>query len=85
MLNKNKVGVAVGGFLALFHFVWAVLVAAGWAGPFMDFVFNLHMMTNPIVLKPFDIVLAAGLIIFTAVCGYIFGWVFAWVYNWAHR
>jgi len=85
MLNKNKVGIALGGFLAIFHAVWAILVASNLAQGLMNLVFKLHMMNNPIVIQDFNLGLAVGLVVFTAVFGYIIGWVFAWIYNWAYR
>lgn len=85
MLNQNKVGLALGGLLALFHAVWAILVAMGQAGPLMDFIFKLHMMQNPFVMNPFNFGLALGLVVLTGVIGYVVGWVFAWVYNQVHK
>jgi len=85
MLNQNKVGVALGGFLALFHAVWSLLVALGFAQALLDFVFMIHMMVNPVTVKEFNFGLTVGLVILTAVVGYVFGWVFAWLYNQAHR
>jgi len=83
MLDKVKTGCALGGFLALFHAVWAALVAANYAKPMMDFVFKLHMMQNPLVMNQFDFLLAVSLVGFTAVVGYVVGYVFAFFYNWA--
>lgn len=85
MLNRNKVGIALGGFLGLVHLVWAILVGADLAQPMMDFIFNLHMVINPVLVLSFDWSLAVGLVIFTSVFGYIIGCVFACIYNWAHR
>ena len=85
MLNNNKVGIAVGSFLALFHAVWAILIALGVAQAVLDFVFYLHMIESPYLVAEFDLSLAVGLVIFTGIVGYVIGWIFSYVCNWAHR
>lgn len=85
MLNNHKVGLALGGFLSLFHAAWAILVAVDMAQAVLDFIFYLHMIVNPYVIAPFNLMLAIGLIIFTGLVGYIVGYIFSAVYNWAHK
>ncbi|MFA6305137.1 MAG: hypothetical protein WC651_00185 [Candidatus Gracilibacteria bacterium] len=85
MLNKIRTGCALGGFLALFHAVWAIMVATNTAKPAMDFIFKLHMMQNPLVMNAFDWVLSVSLFAFTAVVGFVLGFIFAGLYNWAHK
>jgi hypothetical protein len=80
-LNKSHVGLALGSFVALAHFVWSVLIAIGIAQPLMDFILSLHHIALSYVIMPFDIVKAIGLIVITFVVGYIVGWVFAWLWN----
>lgn len=80
-LNPNKAGIAAGGVLGCYHFCWALLVAAGWAQPFIDFILWLHFIKPFIVVEPFSAPRAAGLVIVTALIGYVFGWVFALIWN----
>ncbi|MCK9186269.1 hypothetical protein M0P48_02410 [Candidatus Gracilibacteria bacterium] len=84
MMNKIRTGCAVGGFLALLHAIWAIMVVANWAKPSMDFIFKLHMMQNPLVMNQFDLLLSVYLVLFTAVFGFLVGWVFAFFHNWTH-
>lgn len=85
MLNKIKVGLALGGFVALLHAVWAVLVATGVAQSYMDFIFKLHMLNNPWVVAEFNLLLSLALVVFTSVVGFVMGYVFAAAYNWTHK
>lgn len=78
-------GLAVGAFLGLFHLGWAVLVALGWAQALMDFVLSLHMVHLSYVVGPFDLGMAAGLVAFTAVVGYVGGYIAALLWNWTHK
>lgn len=84
-LNVNRTGLAVASFLAGFHFLWALLVASGWAQSVMDFIMRLHMIKPFYVIAPFDIALAGSLVAFTAISGYAIGIFYAWIWNWLHR
>ena len=84
-LNPNKAGLAFGGLLGLFHFVWSLLVLLGLAQPFISFIFQLHMIVPPYTIAPFSLLMALGLIIITSLIGYIFGWVFAKIWNYVQK
>lgn len=85
MINANKAGLALGALLGLFHLSWAVLIALGWAQPAIDFVLWLHMIKPFMTVEAFALGRAAGLVVFTAVFGYVLGWLFAVLWNRAHR
>ena len=53
MINKHKAGLVLGSFLGLLHLLWSVLVALGFAQPFLDFIFWLHMIKNPFQVEGF--------------------------------
>ena len=84
-LDKNKVGLALGLFMGLFHAVWAILVALNWAKPFMDWILHLHLMTLSYTVGPFHFMTAVWLVVVTFVIGYIGGWVLAAIWNWSHK
>lgn len=84
-INPHKTGMAVGAFLGLFHLVWAVLVALGWAQGIYDFILWAHMIKLPLVVQSFDMAAAVTLVILTAVMGYVFGYVYAVLFNRMHR
>lgn len=85
MFDKNKTGIAFGALAALWHLLWSVFVALGFAQPWTDFVFSIHFLNNPFTVSAFSLVTALTLIIVTGILGYIFGWVFAYVWNWSHK
>jgi hypothetical protein len=74
-------GLAVGGFLGIWHLVWSLLVLAGLAQPLMDFVFKLHMMDLSFTVLPFSLSMAIGLIVVTSLFGYILGYVLGLIWD----
>ena len=80
-LAPNKVGLALGAFLGLWHLLWSVLVVVGLAQPLLNMIFTLHMIQPPYIVQPFSLTMAISLIIVTAVIGYIFGYVIAMIWN----
>lgn len=84
-INPPKAALSVAVALGGFHLVWAVLVAIGWAQPIMDFVFWMHMISLPYVVKAFDSSAAVTLIVVTAIMGYVIGYIFAKIWNRMHR
>lgn len=84
-LNPNKTGLALGGLLALWHALWAALVAIGLAQALLDFVYSIHFLSNPFVVGTFNLMTALTLVVVTAVIGYLLGWVFALIWNKLHK
>lgn len=87
ILDKNKTGLVVGAFLALFHFVWSILVLLipSQLQGFLDWVFEIHALAPIWNLTAFNFMNMIWLIILTFVIGYIFGWIFALIANWIHK
>lgn len=79
--EANKVGLAFGGVLGLWHLVWSILVAVGWAQPLFDWILHLHMMQLPVKVLPFVLSTAVTLVVVTSLIGYVVGYVFATVWN----
>ena len=69
----KKVGLVLGSFAAVVHLFWVLLVAVGWAQPFMDFVYDMHFMSHSIEVEPFALDKAVGLVVLAFVIWYIFG------------
>lgn len=84
-LNNNKAGLAMGGLLAIWHAFWSLLVLAGLAQSLLDLIFRLHFLNHSFVVQAFSLKKAGGLIVITAIIGYIFGWIYAWVWNMLHK
>lgn len=84
-LQEKQVAMAVGVFIGGWHVVWSLLVAAGLAQGWLDFIFGIHMINNPLVVAPFNISTTVLLIVVTFAVGYIVGWVFARLWNYLHK
>lgn len=80
-LDPNKTGLALGALIALWHFVWGLFVAFGFAQWILDFVYSIHFLNNPFTVSSFDVVKWVTLVAVTFVVGYIFGFVFANLWN----
>lgn len=85
MVKTHQVGLVFGALLGGFHFLWALVVASGYAQIMYDFILWAHMIHLPIIIGPFDGAAAVTLVIMTAVMGYVIGYVGAWVWNKLHR
>jgi hypothetical protein len=84
-MSVNKIGLAVGGTFAVFHIAWSLLVLAGVAKVFMDWVLGLHFMEMEYSVTPFVLLNAVMLAIVTGVIGYLLGCVFGWLWNFVHK
>ena len=80
-MNINKTGLALGVFFAVVHALWLLAVLMGVGQWYLDFVFGLHILSNPFAVLNFSWGSAIGLLIVTFVSGYVFGAIFAWVWN----
>ena len=74
-----------GVIIALMHAVWMLMVFLGVGQTYLNWIFGLHLLTNPYKVLSFNFGTAITLIIFTFVVGYVMGWVFAWVWNRLHK
>ncbi len=80
-LSEHQAGIALGAFMGLMHAGWALVVYLGFAQTWLDFIFGLHFLNNPIVVGSFDVQKAVMLVVVTAGVGYAVGFVFAKVWN----
>ena len=83
MLNKNKIGLVAGSFLAVIHAIWVLTIAImpNVLQNFLDWVFQLHFLKPLYVITPFNLKDAIFLVVLTFVVGFIFGWIFTGLYN----
>lgn len=84
-VNSHKVGLVLGGVLAIWHAIWALMVLFGVAKLFLDWIFGLHFLNFTYSINPFAIGKAILLIIVTGIIGYIFGFIIGWLWNMTHR
>lgn len=84
-INPVKTGLAVGTLVGVLHLVWALFVMFGWASAIVNFSLWAHMVSMPVVVKPFDFSAAVTLIVVATIIGYIVGFLFARIWNRTHR
>ena len=84
-IHPVKAGVALGALIGGWHLIWALLVAAGWAQPLIDFIFWMHFIKPVYVVGPFNLGIAAVLVAVTAVAGFLVAYVFSALWNRLHR
>jgi hypothetical protein len=58
------------------------LVAVGWASAVLNFILRLHFLDLQVMILPFNLADAAGLVGVTGTVGFVIGAVFAAVWNW---
>lgn len=80
-LHTSSTALVVGVFVAFMHLIWMVMVYLGLGQMYLDWIFGLHLITNPFMVMPFNFGAALTLIAFTFVVGYVFGWIFAMIWN----
>lgn len=83
-VRPHKFGLVLGLVVSGMHLLWAIAIALGFAQPLLDWIYWLHMLSNPFQVAPFNVVTAGMLVIVTFVVGYAMGWVIATVWNKLH-
>ncbi|MFH0905560.1 MAG: hypothetical protein V1826_02460 [bacterium] len=84
-LDGGRVGLVLGLFMVAVHLIWAIMVIAGLAQQWIDWMLGLHMLNNPLTVGAFSWGTTIMLLIVVFVVGYILGWIFAWVHNSVHK
>ena len=84
-LNEQKVALTVGLFVGGAHLAWSLLIATGLAQQLIDFVFWVHMLSNPYQVAQFNASTALLLVVVTFVVGCVGGYIFATLWNAVHK
>ena len=83
-IHPTKAGLILGALVGGWHACWAILVALGWAQPFIDFVFWMHFIQPVYVVGSFEAMRAAILVVTTTTMGFVMGYVFSQLWNRLH-
>ena len=84
-VNPNRAGLVLGALIGGWHFLWAILVAAGWAQAVINFVFWIHFLSPAWIVGQFNAGIALLLVLVTTALGYAGGYMLAVLWNWIHR
>ncbi len=84
-LKTGPTALVTGVFVAFMHFVWMLMVYFKIAQWYLNWVFGLHLLTNPYKVLAFNFGTAVTLLVFTFIVGYFAGWVFAFIWNRLHK
>lgn len=83
MLNKNKVGLALGSFSALIHALWslAIAISRDQVQKGVDLIVRLHSLNLPVRLIDATWKHSIGLVVINFIMVFVAGWIFAAIYN----
>ncbi len=80
-LSIPRPGLVPGCLVAGLDALWALMVASGWAQPFLDLIFWLYFVTPPYRVEPFDLGRALALVTLTGGLGFLGGAALALAWN----
>lgn len=81
VLGIHGAGLVFGLLLGGLHFLWALLVASGFAQRVIDLVFWLHFIRPAWQIDSFEAGRAAGLVAMTSAIGYVIGAALAFLWR----
>ena len=84
-INANKLGLTVGIFAALIHLIWSLVVLAGVAQEFLNWIFPIHFLNNVYSVVGFNAITALLLTLMALLGGYVMGWAFAELWNYIDK
>ena len=73
--------VTIGMLVALWHAIWVILVALGWAGIVLDFVLKLHFIGLRVQILPYSAVTGMILLLVAFTVGAFLGALAAMIWN----
>jgi hypothetical protein len=77
----NKPALVIGLFAAAMHVLWVLSVAIGVGQSYLDWIFPLHLISNPYSVMPFNLGSALLLPVVAFVCSYIATLLFVWLWK----
>lgn len=72
-----RAGFLWGGVFLILHSGWAFLVSQRLGQPLVDFLLQIHFLSNPFTVRAFDMQLAVMLVVLSGVLGLIAGVAFS--------
>ena len=84
-MKLHSTGLIMGVFMVVMHALWSAMVFLGVAKMYMDWIFGLHFLSNPFIIRQFSWVKAGTLLLVVFIAGYLMGWAFAFIWNRLHK
>jgi len=84
-INANKAGLTLGIMGVLLHLLWVILIYLGMAQTILEFVSEMHLIRNQVIVFPFNTGNAAGVVVMSFVVWYIVGYLTAKIWNFLNR
>jgi hypothetical protein len=84
-MDTKKFALALGSFVGVMHLMWAILVAIGFAGPLLNFIYEMHFLQIPFSIAPFSFGRALSLIVVSFAVAYAVGIIFGTIWNKVHK
>lgn len=84
-LDGHRLGLVLGTFALVLHIIWVLAIWLGFAQAWIDLIFRLHMLNNPMVVGTLSWGTVIMLWIVVWIVGYLLGYIFAWVHNFVHK
>lgn len=84
-MKLHSTGLIMGVFMVVMHALWSAMVFLGVVKMYMDWIFGLHFLSNPFIIRQFSWVKAGTLLLVVFIAGYLMGWVFAFIWNRLHK
>jgi hypothetical protein len=77
----NKPALVVGLFVAAMHIIWVLSVAMGIGQTYLDWIFPLHLISNPFSVLSFNLGSAILLPVVAFVVSYLATLLFVWLWK----
>ncbi|MBI4144900.1 hypothetical protein HY493_01690 [Candidatus Woesearchaeota archaeon] len=84
-LNAKQTALSLGLTFALFHALWSVAVAVGFAQQWLNWKMAYHFVIMSAGIAQFSLGTAVVGVVLAFVCGAIVGGVFAGIWNWVGK
>lgn len=77
----TRIALVVATFVAAMHAIWASAVALGIGQTYLDWIFPLHLLNNPYIVAPFNLLTALLLTVVAFVATYVSTLLFLWLWK----
>lgn len=84
-VDINKLGITLGVFFGLLHLLWGLVVLAGVAQVYLNWIFPMHFLNNVYTVNSFNALYLLVLVIMASICGYVMGLALGAIWNYVDK